>query len=72
MSDSKMSHLCTAEHTVVQVEQTVQGLRSPLLPPPHQTRVCIYGTSPQLPLGNAAIFKEAGSLGAHIQWQTTH
>lgn len=66
-----MSHLCIAEQTAVQVEQTKQGVRSPL-PPPHQKRICIYGALPRLPLGNAAIFKEAGSPGALIQWQTTH
>lgn len=62
-----MSRLRTAERTFVQVEQTVSALRAPLLTPRHQTRVCSYGTTPQFPLGNAAIFKEAGSLGAHIQ-----
>lgn len=50
----KMSHLCTAEQTAVQVEQTKQGVRSP--PPPHQKRICIYGALPRLPLGNAALF----------------
>lgn len=54
----------------MQVEQTKQGVRSPL-PPPCQKRICIYGTLLRLPLGNAAIFEEAGSPGALIQWQTT-
>lgn len=52
------------------MEQTKRGVRS-ALPPPHQKRIRIYGTLPRLPLGNAAIFKEAGSRGALIQRQTT-
>lgn len=55
--------------TVRQVEQTKQGVCSPL-PPPHQKRSCIYGTLLRLPLGNAAIFKEARSPGALIHRQT--
>lgn len=53
--NTKMSHLCIAEQTAAQVEQTKQGVRSPL-PPPQQKRVCIYGALPRLPLGNAALF----------------
>ena len=53
--DSKVSGLCIAEQTDVQVEQTKQGVNSSL-PPPHQKRICIYGALPRHPPGNTALF----------------
>lgn len=43
-----MSHLCIAEQTVRQVEQTKRGI-GPALPPPHHGRIHIYGTLPRPP-----------------------
>lgn len=66
--DKRMSHLCIAEQTVRQVEQTKRGVRCA---PPHHGRIRIYGTLPRLPPGNEAIFKAAGSPGAGVRLQTT-
>lgn len=64
----RMSHLCIAEQTVGQVEQTKRGVRSA---PPHHGRIRVYGTLPRLPSGNAAIFNVARSPGARVRPQTT-